>query len=355
MIENAVAIVLLLLAAGALALQRLYSALPVKELKRLAARGDSLATPLYRVAVYGAAARLLLWAVIVIGFSLGLALLLPNLALWLSVLVVMALSISMFVLLPSLQLTQNSAHLAVWFAPTMVAILSRAHGLLDSLGHKLTRLRSLLDHSRLYEKEDLLNLLAAQKQQADNRISPQDLEIAQRAMQFGDRRAADIARPRSDAHLVSADETVGPLLLDQLHKQQLSSFLVYKDTKENIVGSLAMSDAIRARQGGRVFDLVKGDLAFVHEDFSLPEVLTAMQKTGQRLVIVINSFEEFVGIITFEQLLTELLGESTGVVTPNYGNRQLVAAWTPEPVLVPVATDEPSDSEPEQGPSPVPG
>lgn len=346
MIENAVAIALLLLAAGALALQRLYSALPVKELKRLAARGDALAAPLYRVAAYGSATRLLLWVIVVVGFSAGLELLLPNLASWAAFLLLLVSAVGMFVVLPSLRLTQNSARLAVWAAPLLVMVLSRTHGALDGIVRRLTRIRTLLDHSQLYEKEDLVNLLSAQKQQADNRISLQDLEIAQRAMQFGDKRAADIARPRSDAHLVDAEETIGPLLLDQLHKQNLSSFLVYKDTKENIIGSLAMSDAIKARQGGRVFDLIRSDLVFVNEDFPLPDVLAAMQKTGQRLVVVINSYEEFVGIITFEYLLGELLGDSIEKEAHSYENRSAIAAWTPEPVLIPIASEEPQ-GEPE--------
>jgi CBS domain containing-hemolysin-like protein len=146
---------------------------------------------------------------------------------------------------------------------------------------------------------------------------------------FGDKQAADILQPRKHTYLINADDSIGPILLDQLHKSGQASFLVYKDKKDNIVGSLTMHDAVAARQGGRVFDLIRNDLAFVHEDFGLKQVLTAFQKTGQHVVLVVNKFEEFLGVITLDDLLKELVGEQEPVLVENYENRSTVAAYQP--------------------------
>lgn len=350
MIEIISAAVLVGVACLALVLQRLYSVIPAKELKRLATRGDHLAKGLYRVAAYGRAGRLLLWTAAVGGLSGGLALLNSGLSVLLVTALLGVVLTVVLVLLPSVQLTQNTARLAVWCSPAVAWLLLHLHAPLDIAAAWISRMRTTAAHSRLYEKEDLLLFLKSQKQQADNRISDHDLELAERAISFNDKKAADIAQARDSAHLVDADEIIGPLLLDRLHKYGQSSFLVYKDAKENIVGSLAMADAVQAKHGGRVFDLVKGDLAFVHEDFSLAEVLRALQTTGQRLVAVINSFEEFVGIITLENILAELLGDGREPdECPAYENRGAIAAWTPAPVLVPeLADDEPQDDPPSQ-------
>ncbi|HYH75677.1 MAG TPA: CBS domain-containing protein, partial [Candidatus Saccharimonadales bacterium] len=179
-------------------------------------------------------------------------------------------------------------------------------------------------HSRLYEKEDLTALLRAQKNQPDNRISLEELELADRALRFSDRHAADIVQPRKQTLLVNADDSIGPILLDQLHKSGQSSFLVYRDEQENIVGSLLMRDAVNAKHGGRVFELVRGDLCYVHEDFTLHEVLAAFQRTGHHTAVVINSFEEFVGILSLDALLRELVGEAT-VEFENYEDRASIA------------------------------
>lgn len=350
MIENAIGFVLILVGLGAVTLQRLYSAIPIRELKRLAGRGDSLAAALYRVVAYGVSLRLLLWLVVAITIPLGLlftTLGLPRLA---GFIVLFAVAVIGFVLLPSLQLTQRSALVAARCAPLIAWLLSYTHNALDKTAHTASRFRDVPRHSRLYEKEDLLDLLSRQRGQTDNRIHEDDLALVERALTFDDTRAADLVQPRKEVHLVDADESIGPLLLDQLHKQKQSSFLVYKDAPENIIGSLAMSDAITAKKGGRVFDLIRSDLIFVHEDFTARQVLGAFHRTGHQVAVVINNAEEFVGVITLDHLLQSLLGEATddGIA---YGSRSSVAAYRPKraPADVPApeqpATDDTSDAQ----------
>jgi CBS domain containing-hemolysin-like protein len=323
-------IVCILLALLALVLQRLYSSIPARELKRLARRGDHLAVGLFRPVAYGTSLRLLLWIVAVGSLSAGLLLTTPhlpavaNLAL-LAVLLVVALVWS-----PSLRLTVHTAQFAALLSPSVTWILRHMQPLLSRAAATINTYRSLVPHSLLYEKEDLQQLLARQKEQADNRIEQQELETAERALAFGDRHAADIVRPYRNICLVNADDALGPILLDQLHKSGQSSFLVYKDTKDNIIGSLSLRDAVNAKHDGRVLDLIRNDLTYVHEDFSLRQVLAAFQKTGQHLAVVVNSFEEFVGVITFDAVLKELLGDMPDDATEQYENRTVIAAYKPK-------------------------
>lgn len=330
MITYGIGFTLLVFAFLALALQRLYSGIPSRELKRLAGRGDLLAKRLYRVAAYGVSLRVLLWSVLGIALPTSFLLLIPALPTIASFLVLLASSVVLFVWLPSLRLTVHTAQFATWFVAPLVWVLSRTHGLLGAVADAVGGKRELVPHSRLYEKEDLEWLLDLQREQADNRIDPEELDLIRRAMAFTERQAADIVQPRKEAHLVNADDAIGPVLLDTLHRSRHNSFLVYKDTEDNIVGSLSMADAVKAKHGGRVFDLVRSDLVFVHEDFTLREVLTAFQKTGHQVALVINSFEEFVGIINFDRLVNELLGETRSETDLLYENRSAVAAFKPQ-------------------------
>lgn len=328
MIITAIGYLLLLLGLAAVALQRLYSFVPVRELKRLARRHDPLAAALYRVAAYGASLRLLLWIIATLGIAGGLVLTVPPLIpiARFSLLIVVALLA--LILLPSLRLTQRSAPVAAICSRVLIAVLRHTHGALEKMASLANRFRDMPRHSRLYEKEDLAELIGRQKDQADNRIHLDDLELVQRALGFSDLRAADVVQPRKEAHLVNADDSIGPILLDQLHKQGQSSFLVYKDGTDNIIGSLAMSDAVTAKQGGRVFDLIRSDLIYVHEDFSARQVLQAFHKTGHQVAVVINNAEEFVGVITLNRLLQNLLGGAQDDEM-SYGNRQSIAGYKP--------------------------
>lgn len=343
-------IALILLALTALAMQRLYSSIPARELKRLARSGDHLAKSLYKPVAYGASARLLLWIMVVVALSGGLLLILPHMPPVAGFATLVAISVIALVWIPSLRLTVHTAQFAALLAPSVSWVLARLHGPLTNLANLINKYRALAPHSRLYEKEDLRDLLYLQKQQIDNRIAHEELELMERSLVFGDKVAADIVQPRKEAHLVNADDALGPILLDSLHQSDQASFLVYKDKKENIIGSLSMQDAIKAKQGGRVFDLIRNDLTYVHEDFTLRQVLAAFQKTGQQVGVVINSFEELVGVITLESLLHELIGETPEAEVASYGNRGSVAAYKPKQPEEPEVA-ETQDETPEEAPT----
>lgn len=323
-------LVLLLLALIALILQRLYSAVPARELKRLARRGDSLAKTLFRPVAYGSSTRLLLWIVVAAAMPIGLLLTIPHLSTAIDFVLLAILVVVALVWAPSMRLTVHSAQFASFFAPAVAWLLSHLNGSLSFLAGHINRFRELAPHSQLYEKEDLLSLLDLQKEQVDNRILHEELELTTRALAFNDKQAADAVQPRKDVQLVDADDNVGPILLDQLHKSGQISFLVYKDKKENIIGSLSLRDAVNAKQDVRVFDLIRHDLTYVHEDFTLRQVMAAFQQTGQHVAVVINKFEEFLGIITLDGLIGELMGKIEPAAVESYENRGSVAAYKPE-------------------------
>ncbi|HUC89556.1 MAG TPA: CBS domain-containing protein [Patescibacteria group bacterium] len=322
---------LLLLALGllAMALQRYYSSIPSKELKRLAARGDHLAAALYRPVAYGASMRLLLWMIFSFSFAFGALFVsygMPGAA----ALGVIALTMASIVFLQSVRLTVRSANVAVKFAPALNWVLSYLHPLFNPIIKAVNKYRVHERHSGLYEKEDLLALLRQQKGQVDNRIAQHDLETLERVVQFDDRQAADAFLAMSRVKMVKVDDHIGPILLKELHDSGQSSFLVYDGSPEKVVGTILLRDAVQAKHGGRVGDLVHPKLVYVHEDFSLSQVMQAFAQSGQFMVVVINSFEEAVGIITLEQLLSELIGLPVNAEEAvSYEDRAAVAAFRP--------------------------
>src|SRR5688572_9143587 len=198
----------------ALALQRFYSSVPAKELKRLAARGDHLAAALYRPVAFGATMRLFLWIVFGIAITSGFLLLMYNLVTWMAFAVI-ALTMAAIVWLQSLRLTVRSARLAVTLAPALHAAMSYVHPPFHFITQQVARIRHHEPHSGLYEKSDLVALIKQQKDQVDNRISLAELELVEHAARFDDFKAADVVLPWSKVKLVSMDDHIGPILLGE--------------------------------------------------------------------------------------------------------------------------------------------
>ena len=171
--------------------------------------------------------------------------------------------------------------------------------------------------------------LAQQTEQADNRITQEHLELVRRALYFDDTLASDVVTKRSDLRLVKADDAIGPILLEELHKSGQDGFVVYDDAAEGAVGTLRLQDAVKARQGGKVHEVMQNNLCYVHEDFNLREVQQALSSSGQQIAVVLNTFEEMVGAITLADLTRQLFGE---VEAPDvaYDDKTSVAAYKPK-------------------------
>jgi len=329
----------------ALALQRFYSTVPSRELKRLAARGDQLAQALFRPVAYGNSMRIMLWTIAGLNLTFGVLLTVPNLPGPIAFLVVL-LALAGMAFIQSMRLTVRTASVAVHAAPAVSWLLSYVHTPFDYLARSINRHRQHEAHSGLYEKEDLVALIQQQKEQVDNRISAHDLEIVERAAAFDDRHAADIVTPMAKALMVKVDDHIGPILLGELHASGQNSFLVYDGTKDHVVGTLLLREAAQAKEGGLVSALMHSRISYVHEDFGLRQVLQAFAMTGQFLVVVINSFEEPVGIITMQQLLAQLVGEREADDFDAFEDRAAVANYRPE-------LPEPVEPEPEAAPADV--
>lgn len=320
----------IVIALFALALQRLYNAVPAREIKRLAARNDQLARQLYRVVAYDASLRILLWTLTLAGLPVGVWLLAQQVALPVVAAVLAAVLAIAFVWLPSLRLTVHTARLAAACTPALDKILQYTHGPLDALAHFIGNHRALAAHTGLFEKEDITMLLEQQREQPDNRISGHQLELIQRALHFEDKKAADILVPCAKTRMLEANETLGPILLDELHKSGQPSFLVYEGSPDTVIGTLSMKVAASAKHGGKVAQLMRADLCFVHEDFTLLQVAEALTQTKLQVAVVVNAFAEAAGIITLEQLLREAFGVMPAEDIA-YDDRKAVAEYHPKP------------------------
>lgn len=331
MVPDILGFALVVIALFSLSLQRMYSAVPAKELKRLAARGEPMALTLYRPVAYGASLRVLLWFIAGVCLPVGFLLLAQSLPILASLVVMMVVLALAAIWLPNQGLTYRGAKLAALVAPALEWVLHHIHGPLNSLATMINAHRRVEPHSGIYEKSDMHDLLAQQQDQQDNRIELSEIELMQRALQFADTKAVDIATPRQSMAMLSTSDALGPVLFDELHKTGQQFFVVYRGQPDNVVGMMALGDAKRhSRKGGTVADVMSEGLCFVGEDFTLPQLAKAFVTTGQQVAVVINKFEEFVGMISFALLMDFLFAQQmANQPDVQYEDRAAVANFTP--------------------------
>jgi CBS domain containing-hemolysin-like protein len=84
-------------------------------------------------------------------------------------------------------------------------------------------------------------------------------------------------------------------------------------------------------------------VCYIHEEQTLLEALQAVLKTKHHLFIVVNSFEEYVGILTIEGVLEQIVGLPILDEFDRYEDMRAVAASIAEKEHKLLHTKEPGD------------
>jgi CBS domain containing-hemolysin-like protein len=293
------------------------------ELKRRSRGSHDVADKkIYQMVSYGQSLQLLIWifssvslaalVIITAGISKVLAVLLVLVAMWLAVAG------------RSGQLDKTSWRVAASIAPAASWILAHLQPILNKFHRAVPGKDS---HSRLYEKEDLVEALHRQAQQHDNRIDESDLALAKNALTFANKKVSDVMK---DAKYVSPDDDIGPHLMDELHASGTKYYPVVEDKKQKppkIIALLYLNDLINHPDAGRVAEVMKRSVHFIDDEQNLYQALEQMTDQQTHMLIVRNNFEEVAGVLSLEDILTHLLGKK----------EQVAEFVEPEPETEPIA------------------
>ena len=319
-LAGAIALIALLLAM--IVIRRAYTEIPSEELKRRARNLDHRSEKLYKVVAYDDDFSTLYVLLISLISAGAVVLLFKSLEIWEVFLVVFAVMIFIFGWLINVRIVADQ-QVAVWLAPILAAILNRLHPVLNLISRIMSSNSD--EPSRIYQTEDLLRLLEKQVEEPDNRIPKSQLNIVAGALTYADKLVMDVMVPRRSMVFSNASDAIGPILMEELHNSGHSRFPVVDSDPEKVVGTLYLRDIINAKHGGLVKDVMSKDVYYVHEENNLQRVLQAFLKTKHHMFIVINRFEEIVGVITIEDVLEQIIGKQIVDEFDRYDNLREVA------------------------------
>ncbi len=212
-------------------------------------------------------------------------------------------------LLPMVYLKKYGLQLTAKIAPVLNKFIWLMSPVAKPLGRALDKwLYS--DSSSIYSKEELYKILDEHKVSEFGDIEEDEIQIVKHAISFGEKQVRQVMTPRRVVVTVSSDELMGPIVVDELHKSGFSRFPVYNDKKtQNFIGTLYLHDLIGMKEGGTAKDSMRKTVYYVHEEESLDHALKVFLKTNHHLLIVVNTFEEFVGVLSLEDVVEQIIGK----------------------------------------------
>lgn len=212
-------------------------------------------------------------------------------------------------LLPMVYLKKNVVFVTARIYPVLQRLVLFSAPLTKTLGDLFDRWIGK-DTQIFYTKEELLRMFDGQKLSENSDIAADEARMIRKVLNFGDQKIRDVMTPRRMAKLVSQNDTLGPQLLSELHESGHSRFPVVREPlKYNFIGTLYIRDLALEKTAKKVKDVMSKDVQYVHEEKSLDFALRTFLKTRHHLLIVVNSFEEFVGLLSIEDILEEVIGK----------------------------------------------
>ena len=134
--------------------------------------------------------------------------------------------------------------------------------------------------------------------------------VLQRGLAFRDRVAAEVMTPRTSVQTIQADETAA-VVLEALQSGH-SRFPVTGRDIDDVVGVIGLHDLLEVEPDERAGTLVRDlaeDAVILPESLPLPQVLEALRESHQQLAVVVDEYGGFAGIVTFEDVAEEVVGE----------------------------------------------
>jgi putative hemolysin len=142
-------------------------------------------------------------------------------------------------------------------------------------------------------------------------IEQEEREMLYSVLEFGDTLTREIMTPRVDVALIEDIRTLDEAM-QLFNETGFSRIPVYHDTVDNIIGILNIKDVFSTAFSGKrnlpIRELMY-DPFFVPETKKIDDLLKELQVRKVQIAIVLDEYGSFVGIVTVEDILEELVGD----------------------------------------------
>ena len=153
-------------------------------------------------------------------------------------------------------------------------------------------------------------------------MSDEEKRMVRDVFDLADSKARDVMIPRVDVTTVSEDDAVGTVL-DTMMRTGYSRIPVYNSNPDHIIGIAHIKDLVNGILSGDVSEKDRiGDhvrtAEFVPDTKDVLPLLTEMRGAHSHIVIVVDEYGGFAGIVTIEDIVEEVVGEIADEFDPDH-------------------------------------
>ncbi len=171
----------------------------------------------------------------------------------------------------------------------------------------------------IYTKRELMEIIAEHEDSHQSPIDRDEERIVHGALQFSHTPVHAVMTKRELVHMYEADQILDDGLRKDIIETGQSRFPVYRKHLDNILGILYTKDVLIEPEDVSVADACERSFLLARPNETLDTIMTLMLKRKMHMGIVIDHDGRFLGVITLEDILeeviqTEILDEDDRVV-----------------------------------------
>jgi magnesium and cobalt transporter len=156
-------------------------------------------------------------------------------------------------------------------------------------------------------REHLLDLIGIAEQK--NLIGTESRIMLEGVLKISGMHVAEIMIPAPKMDMLEIGMNIDEMM-DKIIDIGHSRYPVYEDDKENIIGVLMTKDVLKWQRAPEInLRVLLRTAIFVPETKNLTDLLRDFKKNRNHMAMVVDEFGRISGLVTFEDLLEEIVGE----------------------------------------------
>ncbi|MDB5492243.1 MAG: Magnesium and cobalt efflux protein CorC [Micavibrio sp.] len=144
----------------------------------------------------------------------------------------------------------------------------------------------------------------------DASLAADERSLIKNILAMRDLRAVDVMIPRAD--IVAIDSSISTQdLFTLLSERQFSRFPVYKETLDDVIGTLHIKDILACLARGQpiVIDNIVRDVPIVSPAMHVLDLLLEMKTTRRHIALIVDEFGGIDGLVTVGDIIEAIVGE----------------------------------------------
>lgn len=177
------------------------------------------------------------------------------------------------------------------------------------------------EEDTIWSKSEIKEIIKSHEDSEDSEIDRDEESIILGALSFSDKKVKQVMTPKSVVFSIEENRILDNSFFADVKKYGFSRIPVYRESEDDIVGVLNVKSLINLGEGKKVYDIYnRKKILNVLEDEKLDTVLNNFIKKKTHMACVKNIHGTFLGIITMEDIIEEILSTEIVDETDNFVN-----------------------------------